>query len=115
MKQIVAFFIFPLLIYSCKKQTTAAPEQTVTGTLRYSSPASDGIGLYYVTDQQESLLFKNEFSDYNSQYLHYKPYVDLHTRLTFRDNGETGCSLGMLPCSLQHPLRLVEVVWLEKQ
>ena len=89
--------------------------QTVTGTLKYIDPAVDGPGLYFETDSLEPLLFKNKFSDYNSQYLHYKEWVGVHTRLTFVDNGETGCSLGIVPCPQQHPMRLVEEVKLEKE
>ena len=89
--------------------------QTVTGTLRYIDPAVDGPGLYYETDASEPLLFKNEFSDYNTQYLHYKEWIGIHSLLTFIDKGETGCSQGMVPCPQQHPTRLVEVVKLENE
>ena len=89
--------------------------QSVTGTLKYIDPAVDGPGLYFETDSSEPLLFKNEFSDYDTQYLHYKEWVGVHARLTFIDNGETGCSLGMVPCPQQHPMRLVEVVKIEKE
>lgn len=89
--------------------------QTITGTLHYSDPAVDGAGLYFETDSSEPLLFKNEFSDFYAQYLHYKEWVGVHARLTFVDNGETSCSLGMIPCPQQHPVRLVEVVKLEKE
>ena len=89
--------------------------QTVTGTLYYFDPAADGPGLYFQTDSVKQLLFKNEFSDYNTQYLHYKEWVGVHVRLTYIDRGETGCTLGMLPCAQQHPTPMVEVVMLEKE
>jgi hypothetical protein len=113
-----AYFIFCLLsgfLFSCSKDHKPTHSQSITGTLRYSSPVADGIGLYYVTDENEPLLFKNEFSDFNAQYQHYIDFVDAHSRLTFVDHGETGCSLGMLPCPQQHPMRLVEVVKLDKE
>jgi hypothetical protein len=113
-----AYFIFCLLagfLFSCTKDHKPTTSQSITGTLRYSSPVADGIGLYYVTDENEALLFKNEFSDFNTQYQHYIDFVDVHSRLTFIDHGETGCSLGMLPCPQQHPMRLVQVVKLEKE
>jgi hypothetical protein len=78
-------------------------------------PAVDGPGLYFETDSGEPLLFKNEFSDYHIQYQHYKEWVDVHARLTFVDHREMGCSLGMVPCPLQHPMRLIKVVKLEKE
>ena len=113
-----AYFIFCLLagfLFSCTKDHKPTPSQTITGTLRYSGPVADGVGLYFETDASEPLLFKNEFSDFNAQYQHYIDFVDVHSRLEFIDHGETGCSLGMLPCPQQHPMRLVEVVNLEKE
>jgi hypothetical protein len=112
-----AYFIFSLLasfLFSCTKDHKPTPSQSITGTLRYSSPISDGMGLYFETDESEPLLLKNEFSDLNAQYQYYIDFVDVHSRLIFIDHGETGCSLGMLPCPQQHPLRMVEVVKLEK-
>lgn len=61
------------------------------------------------------MLFKNEFSDLYTQYLHYKEWVGVHARLTYNDHGETGCSLGMIPCPQQHPISMVDVVKLEKE
>lgn len=115
MKYLIRFCLISTFFFSCKKDSQPIASQAITGTLRYSSPISDGVGLYFETDENESLLFKNEFSDYNTQYLHYIDFVDVHSRLTFIDRGETGCSFGMLPCAQQHPMRLVEVVKLEKE
>jgi hypothetical protein len=117
MKKILFFFILFSSLISCRKNcgsTEPPASQKISGVLHYSDPAVDGPGLYFETDASEPLLFKNEFSDYYTQYVHYKEWVDLHTRLTFIDKGETGCSLGMVPCPQQHPMRLVEVVKLEK-
>jgi len=115
MKRIFAISFLLITVFSCKKESPAAPSQTITGTLHYSDPAVDGPGLYFETDASEPLLFKNEYPDYNAQYLHYKEWVDIHARLTFVDRGETGCSQGMVPCPQQHPMRLVQVVKLEKE
>jgi hypothetical protein len=115
MKNLFILCIVIGFVFACKKDHAPVPSQSITGTLRYSSPVSDGIGLYFDTDENEPLLFKNTFSDYNAQYQHYIDFVDVHSRLTFIDRGETGCSLGMLPCPQQHPMRLVEVVKLEKE
>ena len=89
--------------------------QVISGTLYYSDPAVDGGGLIYGTDDKESILFKNEFSDYYTEYLYYKDFVGIHSRLTYRDTGETGCTLGMVPCAEQHKLRIFQVLKLERQ
>ena len=91
-----------------------AGSELTTGTLYYSDPAVDGAGLFYQTDKGENLLFKNEFSDDHTQYLHYKDLVGLHSRLTFSDTGESGCTRGMIPCPQQTPLRIVKELKLEK-
>jgi hypothetical protein len=115
MKVLFAFSILFIFLFSCKKDSPSVSSQTITGTLKYTDPAVDGPGLYFETNSGEPLLFKNEFSDYYTQYQHYKEWVDVHARLTFVDNGETGCSLGMVPCPLQHLMRLIKVVKLEKE
>jgi hypothetical protein len=115
MKVLLVFSLIFITIFSCKKDSPSVSSQSIKGTLKYIDPAVDGPGLYFETDSSEPLLFKNEFSDYNAQYLYYKEWVGIHARLTFVDNGETGCSLGMVPCPQQHPMRLVQVVKLEKE
>jgi hypothetical protein len=115
MKLLFVFSILFISLFSCKKDNPSVPSQTITGIIYYSDPAADGLGLYFETDSNEPLLFRNEFPDYYSQYLHYKEWVGIHARLTFIDKGETGCSSGMVPCPLQHPTRMVEVVTLEKE
>jgi hypothetical protein len=115
MKRVFAISLLFFIFFSCKKDSPSVSSQSVKGTLYYSDPAVDGPGLYFATDAGEPLLFKNQFSDYYTQYLHYKEWLGIHARLTFVDNGETGCSLGMVPCPQQHPMRLIEVVKLEKE
>jgi hypothetical protein len=115
MKKILLLCMLASLVFSCKKDHAPVPLQYITGTLLFSDPASDGAGLYFDTDEGEFLLFKNIFSDYNAQYQHYIDFIGVYSRLSFIDRGETGCTFGMLPCAQQHPLRLVEVVKLEKE
>jgi len=115
MKTLFIVCLTAAILFSCKKDHSLTPSQSTTGTLRYSNPAVDGPGLYFETDESEPLLFKNEFSDLYTQYQHYKEWVDLHSRLTFIDRGENGCSQGMVPCPQQHPIRLIQVVKLEKE
>ena len=117
MKKILFFFLVLAFVISCKKNCgsmQSKDSQVTSGTLYYSDPAVDGPGLFYVTDGKESILFKNEFADYYTEYLHYKDLVGVHSQLTYKDTGETGCTLGMVPCEQQHKLRIVQVLKLEK-
>ena len=115
MKVLFAFSILFIFLFSCKKDSPSVSSQTITGTLKYMDPAVDGPGLYFETDSMNLLLFRNDFSDDYAQYLHYKEWVGVHARLTFIDRGESGCISGMIPCSQQHPIPVVEVVKLEKE
>jgi hypothetical protein len=116
MKKLLFFFILFSLFFSCKKESKPpAGSQVVSGTLYYSDPAVDGAGLFYETDSEENLIFKEDTSDIYSQYIKYKNFVGIHSRLTFTDTGETGCLSGMIPGPCSHPLRIVKVVKLEKQ
>ena len=87
MKVLFAFSILFIFLFSCKKDSPSVSSQTITGTLKYTDPAVDGPGLYFETDSREPLLFKNEFSDYYTQYQHYKEWVDVHARLIFVEVG----------------------------
>jgi hypothetical protein len=114
MKYIFVFSLIYIFLFSCRKDNPSVSSPTIAGTLRFSNPELDGIGLYFETDSMRPMLFKNEFSDLNTQYLHFKEWVGIHARLTYIDHGETGCTLGLIPCPQQHPIPLVEVVKLEK-
>ena len=83
--------------------------------MTFIDPAVDGPGMIYRTDDEENILFKNDFSDYSAQYLHYKEFVGVHTQLTYVDEGEKGCSFAMIPNYCEdHKLRVVVVQKLEK-
>ena len=75
MKVLLVFSLIFITIFSCKKDSPSVSSQSITGTLKYIDPAVDGPGLYFETDSLKPLLFKNEFSDYYTQYLHYKEWV----------------------------------------
>lgn len=115
MKKILFFFLFSLLLLSCKKATEPLNSQVISGTLYFSDPAVDGAGLFFETDGKELLLFKNEYPDYYSQYLHYKEFIGVHCHLFFQDTGTRGCTISMMPGPCPHPLRVVAVIKLVKQ
>ena len=95
MKKVFVFLLFSGLFFSCKK--TSSTQQT-TGYLRYISPAVDGPGLYFITDaEQETLYFHNDYGDEDLQYQAYKDSLGLHLRLTFIDEGESGCHYCQVP------------------
>src|SRR5450755_1717583 len=117
MKKIFFLFMLFTALFACKKDNTLpAGSQTITGVLHFSDPAVDGSGLTFIADNGETLLFKNEFPDYQTQYVYYKNSVGVESRLTFSDTGTTGCPFSMNPdyCTL-HPLRVVQVLKLEKE
>jgi hypothetical protein len=118
MKKIFFLFMLIAAFFACKKDNTTLPAgaQTISGVLLYSDPDVDGGGLTYVTDSGETILFKNEFTDYYTQYLNYRNFVGVHSLLTFTDTGATGCSLSEIAdyCA-QHPMRVVQVFRLVKE
>lgn len=92
MKTIFIYFILCTIAFSCKKDSATFPTQLMTGYLRYSSPISEGPGLYFVNDSSlETLFFHNNYGNDSIQYAVYKDSVDMHLRLTYIDQGERGC------------------------
>ena len=117
MKKILFFLICCAALASCRKNGCMTGPVTKTdsihtsGVLHYDNFA-DGWGLYYETDSKEHLIFKNTFSSDSAQYQHFKPYVNLHTRLNYSYHGETGCLYGIGPvCGV----RVVEDMSLETE
>jgi hypothetical protein len=106
MKKFFLLIIFFIIVFSCKKNSDppAGTLQT-TGVLHYDN-FPDGWGLYYLTDSSEFLILKDIFPSESVQFQHYKNFVNLHSRLFFKDNGEKGCLYGFGP-SCGH--RVVEV------
>jgi len=112
MKKILLFIIFATVVLACHKNcmhpdSTPPPgTKQITGSLHYDN-FPDGWGLYYATDSNENLIFKNMDSNAGEQYQRYKSYVGMHTVLTYTDKGDTGCLYGIVPvCGI----RVVEVV-----
>lgn len=115
MQKLLIFFICVAVFYSCKKENKIPVSQQVTaGFLRFSDPAYDGAGLYYVTDSAETIIIKDDTANLSSQDPKYSDFVNIHSRLTFTDSSERGCLSSMIPGPCAHPLRMVRVDKLEK-
>jgi hypothetical protein len=115
MKKHLILFLCLIVFYSCKKENKIPVAQEVTtGTLRYSDPAADGVGLYYETDDTELLIIKDDTANMVSQDPKYSDFVNIHSRLTFNYNGDRGCLSSMMPGPCTNPLRKVIVNKLEK-
>jgi hypothetical protein len=54
----------------------------------------DGWGLYYVTDSNVNLIFKNNQGNDSALYFRFQSYVGAHTQLSYQNGGETGCLYG---------------------
>jgi hypothetical protein len=90
MKKIILFLLLGVVI-SCKKsETLPAGTLQVNGVLHYDKGLGSVLGLYYVTDSNKTMIFKNEFPNDTLQYLHYAIYVGFNTTLFYNDVGE-GC------------------------
>ena len=115
MKKRLILFIFFAVFYSCKKENKQPPSQQVTtGTLRFSDPAVDGLGLYYETDNAEVLIIKDDTANMTSLDPKFPDFVNIHSRLTFTYSGEKGCLSTMVPGPCSNLLRKVAVDKLEK-
>jgi hypothetical protein len=92
MKRILLLFIIFPILFSCSKHTEQPVPQQATGVLLYSDPASDGPGLYFLTDGNSELLyFYNEMGDQFSNVAGFKDSIGLHLRMTYLDQGRRGC------------------------
>jgi len=115
MKKFLLLFFSVWFMYACKKEKAPVPEQqVVTGELHYSDPASDGPGLYYMTDSAETLIIKDDTANLESVDPKYADFVNIHSRLTFTYSGEKGCLWSMIPGPCMNPLRKVVVIRFSK-
>jgi hypothetical protein len=95
MKNVILFFVIGFLFVNCKKsETFPAGTKQVNGVLHYDNGLGGGLGLYYKSDSNQTFIFKNKFASDSLEYVHYIYYVNLNTRLSYLDNGETGCYSG---------------------
>jgi hypothetical protein len=118
MTRFLIFLVLCTVSFSCTKNTAPAkgfdPSHAITittGVLHYDN-FPDGWGLYYVTDSNVNMIFKNEQGNDSTLYNKYKTYLNLPTRLNYLTNGETGCLYGFgRVCGID----IVEVVSLVKE
>ena len=91
MRNALLCFVLGLSIIGCKKtETLPAGTLQVNGVLHYDKGLGGGLGLYYITDSNQTMIFKNEFATDTLQYFHYILYVNLNSTLFYTDAGE-GC------------------------
>jgi hypothetical protein len=102
MKKFLFFILASVIFFACKKDSTISKQDgypaiiLVKGILHYDN-FPDGWGLYYVTDSNENLIFKNNFPTSDAQYQYYKSYVNTPTELSYTGTGITGCLYGFGP------------------
>jgi hypothetical protein len=108
MKNVLLCILIAFVFVNCKKSSTQpAGTKQVNGILHYDNKLGGELGLYYVTDSNQTLIFKNKFASDSLEYAHYLYYVNLNTQFSYLDDGETGCySANPSICNLP----LVEIV-----
>jgi len=95
MKNIILFFLAAFIFIACKKsETQPAGTKQVNGVLHYDNGLGGGLGLYYISDSNQTFIFKNKFANDSLEYVHYIYYVNLNTTFSYLDDGETGCYSG---------------------
>jgi hypothetical protein len=87
--RLVILFISLLAGAGCKK---AAPGKTseVSGYLRYSNPAWDGVGFTYTIDSSHEIILSDDF-----QKTSFAAFINVHSILRFIDQGQQACLPGM--------------------
>jgi hypothetical protein len=94
MKKILLFLVVAFVFFACTKSDNhPSGTQQVNGKLRYDNVLG-GLGLYYATDSNKIMIFKNMFSNDSLEYEHYKLFVNLNTSFNYINNGDTGCFEG---------------------
>ena len=114
MKRILSYLFFCAVLFSCSKHTEPPIPGQATGVLLYSDPASDGPGLYFLTDgNSEFLYFYNAMGDQFSNVVGFKDSIGLHLRMTYLDEGRRGCPF----CQIMpaHPERIVKLLSLVRE
>ena len=108
MKNALLFFLMAFVFITCKKSASLpAGTKQVNGVLHYDNKLGGELGLYYVSDGNQTFIFKNQFASDSLEYAHYLYYVNLNTQFSYLDDGETGCySANPSICNLP----LVEIV-----
>jgi hypothetical protein len=97
MQKCLLFLVLVFVFTACKKSSTT-PDGTkqVNGVLHYDNVLG-GLGMYYVAEGNNTMLFRNEFGNDPHDSLEYNKYyitVGLNSTLKYLDTGETGCFEG---------------------
>jgi len=102
---------FPIL-FSCSKHTESPVPQEASGVLLFGDPASDGPGLYFLTDANSELLyFYNDMGDQFSNKAGFKDSIGLHLRMTYLDQGRRGCPFcQIIPAHQERIVKLLSLV-----
>jgi hypothetical protein len=114
-KKFLLFFIVCSMLFSCSKKSTHLSPVQATGYLYFQSPASDGAGLYFLTDSSqnvhpETLYFYNDSGDLFLNYDEFKDSIGLHLRLTYLDEGRRGCPFcQVIPAPQERIVKLISV------
>ena len=111
MKYFFSYLIIVICTLSCMKDGgTTAPkteptlqpgEMVATGELIYSCSCLDGPGFIFGTDDHKTLVFDHPDSlmdmsvFVDSMTTKYKDFMNVHSRLIYKNTGVTRCSYGM--------------------
>ncbi len=116
MKKALFFFLLSAILFSCSKSKTTPEPKIVVGILYYQDPASDGAGLYFLTDSaHEYLYFYDSSGDHFNDPDDFKDSLNKHLRLTYLDEGRRGCpwcQVPVVPVSMEE--RIVKLISLTK-
>jgi hypothetical protein len=95
MKKAIFLSIAVFVFFACKKTNNSTPAGTkyITGDLHYDNILG-GLGLYYKTDSNTTMIFKDQFPNdkYDSlEFIKYVYSVGINTTMKYIDLDSTGC------------------------
>jgi hypothetical protein len=95
MKKFLLFSVIIIVFFACKKTDNSLPAGTkqINGDLHYDNVLG-GLGLYYITDSNKTMIFKDQFPNDKNDSLEFEKYlysVGLNTTMRYIDTGDTGC------------------------
>jgi hypothetical protein len=96
MKKVIFFSVMVLVFFACKKtnnSTLPAGTKQINGDLHYDNVLG-GLGLYYKTDSNTTMIFKDQFANDKNDSLEFLKYiysVGVNTTMKYIDLDSTGC------------------------
>jgi hypothetical protein len=94
MKKVIFFATMILVLFACKKTNISTPgTKQITGDLHYDKILG-GLGLYYETDSNTTIIFKDQFPNDKDDSLEFTKYlysVGVNTTMTYVDLDSMGC------------------------